>query len=219
MSMGIKSPTTVLFMALAIVSLLGIACLPPDQPPVSNAELQEIVRAEVSSQVATISIGDSNGPGELDALRAEFEIAVMEPLNNLQGEIEDLRNQFFGGNYASNLDIDGLRLELEQVGSMFHSLEFEFARLEQLEELRFEVESIRFSSDPQAEFDLRSDLEQFNFEFQSIRDELEAVGRHIDLELEQLRLETEEVRRFIESVDRDLRIETDSLHRRLEAFR
>ena len=216
MRKGIKSPTTVLFMTFAMVSLLGLACQPPGQPPVSQAALQEIVRAEVSSQIAA---DDRNGPGDLDALRAEFELAVMEPLNNLQRELGELRNEFFGGDYASSLDIEGLRLELEQVRSMFDTLEFEFARRDQLDELRMEIDNVRFSGDPQAEFDLRSELDQFNIEFRSMRNEFETVGQHFNLELEQLRLETEGVRRLIENVEEALRNETDSLHRRIDAVR
>ena len=222
MRKGIKSPTAVLFLALATVStvsLLGIACQPPGQSPVSQTALQEIVRAEVSSQIAITATDDRNGPRDLDAMRAEFELAVMEPLNNLQREVEDLRNEFFGGDYASNLDIEGLRLELEGVRSLFDTLEFEFARRDQLDELRMEIDNVRFSGDPQAEFDRRSYLDRFEFEFQSMRNEFETVGRRFDLELEQLRLETEQLRRLIENVEQALRIETDSLHRRIDAVR
>ena len=82
MRMGIKPPTTVIITALAMVSFLGIACQPPTQPSVSQAALQEIVRAEVSSQMRA---NDRNGPSDLDALRAEIELALAEPMINLQG--------------------------------------------------------------------------------------------------------------------------------------
>ena len=219
MRKGIKPPATVLFMSFVFVSLLSTGCLPPSQTPVSQAELQEIVRAEVSSQIALIALGGRNGPRDLDALRAEFELAVMEPLNDLQGELVELRNEFFGGDYASKLDLEGLRLELERTKSLFDSLEFEFARRDQLDELRMEIDNVRFSAGPQAEIDLRSDLDQFNIEFQSMRNEFESLGRHFELELEQLQLETEGVRRLIENLEETLRIETDSLHRRIDAVR
>ena len=226
MRMEIKSPTTVLLMALAMVSmvsLLGIACQPPGQPPVSQTALQEIVRAEVSSQIAVIAIDDRNGPRELEALRAEIELALAEPLIQLEGELEYLRNEYFGEDYASKLDIEGLGLELEQVRSLFDTvfdtMEFEYARRDQLDELRLEIDNVRFSGDPQAEFNLRSDLDQFNFEFLSMQNEFEKVGRHLDLELDQLRLETEEVRRLVGNVEQALRNEIDSLHRRIDAVR
>ena len=201
MRKGIKSPTAVLLIALAMVSLLGIACQPPGQPQVGQTALQETVRAEVSSQIAIGAINDRNGSRDLEALRVEIELALAEPLINLQGELAELR------------------LELERVRSLFDALEFEFARRDQLDELRMEIDNVRFSDDPQAVFDLRSDLDQFDFEFQSMRDELETVGRHFDLDLEQLQQETEGVRRLIESVEETLRIETDSLHRRIDAVR
>ena len=204
MRKGIKSPTGVLFMALAtvsMVSLLGIACQPPGQPQVGQMALQETVRAEVSSQIAISAIDDKNGSRDLDALREEIELGLAEPLINLQGDLADLR------------------LELERVRAQFDALEFEFARRDQLDELRMEIDNVRFSRDPRAEFDLRSDLDQFEFEFQSIRNEFETLGRQFDLELEQLLLETEGVRRLIENVEETLRIETDSLHRRIDAVR
>ena len=204
MRKGIKSPTGVLFMALAtvsMVSLLGIACQPPGQPQVGQMALQETVRAEVSSQIAISAIDDKNGSRDLDALREEIELGLAEPLINLQGDLADLR------------------LELERVRAQFDALEFEFARRDQLDELRMEIDNVRFSRDPRAEFDLRSDLDQFEFEFQSIRNEFETLGRQFDLELEQLLLETEGVRRLIENVEEALRVETDSLHRRIDAVR
>ena len=204
MRKGIKSPTGVLFMALAtvsMVSLLGIACQPPGQPQVGQMTLQETVRAEVSSQIAIGAINDRNGSRDLEALRVEIELALAEPLINLQGELAELR------------------LELERVRSLFDALEFEFARRDQLDELRMEIDKVRFSDDPRAEFDLRSHLDQFEFEFQSIRNEFETLGRQFDLELEQLLLETDGVRRLIENVEEALRVETDSLHRRIDAVR
>ena len=216
MRMGIKSPTTVLLMALAMVAFLGIACQPPSQPQMSQRALREIVRAEVSSQIA---IDDRSGPGDYEALRAEIELALAEPLINLQGELEYLRNEFFGRDYAPKLDVEGLRLELEGVRSLFDTLEFEFARRDQLDELRMEIDNVRFSGDPQAEFDRRSYLDRFEFEFQSMRNEFETAGRHFDLELEQLRLETEQLRRLIENAEQAFRIETDSLRRRIDAVR
>ena len=204
MRKGIKSPTGVLFMALAtvsMVSLLGIACQPPGQPQVGQMALQETVRAEVSSQIAISAIDDKNGSRDLDALREEIELGLAEPLINLQGDLADLR------------------LELERVRAQFDALEFEFARRDQLDELRMEIDNVRFSRDPRAEFDLRSDLDQFEFEFQSIRNEFETLGRQFDLELEQLLLETDGVRRLIENVEEALRVETDSLHRRIDAVR
>ena len=213
MRKGIKSTTTVLFMAFATVFLLAIAC----QPQVSQTELQEIVRAEVSSQ---ISADARNGPRDFDALRAEFELAVMEPLNNLQGELEDLRDEFFGGDYASNLDVEGLRLELELVRSLFDTLEFEFARRDQLEQLRLEVEDIRFSTDPQSmELEIRSGFDEFGIELNNMRTEFESEGHAFNLELEQLRLEIEGVRRHAENVEEALRNEIDSLNRRMDSFR
>ena len=71
-------------MILLVVSLLGLACQPPGQAPVSQRELQDIVRAEVASQIALAAIDGRNAPRDLDALGAEFELAVMEPLHNLQ---------------------------------------------------------------------------------------------------------------------------------------
>ncbi|MCI0879359.1 MAG: hypothetical protein J4N78_10800 [Chloroflexi bacterium] len=163
--------------------------------------LQETVRAEVSSQIAISAIDDKNGSRDLDALREEIELGLAEPLINLQGDLADLR------------------LELERVRAQFDALEFEFARRDQLDELRMEIDKVRFSDDPRAEFDLRSDLDQFEFEFQSIRNEFETLGRQFDLELEQLLLETDGVRRLIENVEEALRVETDSLHRRIDAVR
>jgi len=204
MRMGIKSPTAVLSLALAtvsMVSLLGIACQPPGQPTVSQRELQEMVRAEVSSQISPITINDRNGPRDLDALRADIELVLAEPLINLQGDLAELR------------------LDLEQVRSLFSGLEFEFARREHLDELRVEIDSIRFSGDPQSEFDLRSDLDQLIFDLQSLQNEFETLGHNFDLELEQLQLEMEEVRRLNENVEEALRNEIDSLHRRIDAIR
>ncbi|MCH8282421.1 MAG: hypothetical protein IIC96_17275 [Chloroflexi bacterium] len=163
--------------------------------------LQETVRAEVSSQIAIGAIDDRNGSRDLEALRVEIELGLAEPLINLQGDLAELR------------------LELERVRSLFDALEFEFARRDQLDELRMEIDNVRFSRDPRAEFDLRSDLDQFEFEFQSIRNEFETLGRQFDLELEQLLLETDGVRRLIENVEEALRVETDSLHRRIDAVR
>ena len=204
MRMGIKSPTAVLSLALAtvsMVSLLGIACQPPGQPSVRQTELQEMVRAEVSSQISPIAIDDRNGPRDLDALRADIELVLAEPLINLQGDLAELG------------------LELEQVRSLFSGLEFEFARREHLDELRVEIDSIRFSGDPQSEFDLRSDLDQLIFDLQSLQNEFESLGHNFDLELEQLQLEMEEIRRLNENVEEALRNETDSLHRRIDAIR
>ena len=147
MRQRIRPPATVLLISLAIVSLLGIACEPPGQPPVSQEELHDIVRAEISSQIAAI---DKNGPGDGDAIRAEIEVVLAEPLIELQGELGQLRNEFFGGDYASNLDIEGLRLDLEQVRALFDSLEFVIP--EHIHEIVVSVVAHRLVMDPQARF-------------------------------------------------------------------
>ena len=108
--------------AVLVLLVAAIACAPAGQQPLSQGEIRQTVQAEVSFQ---LEAAKSDMFQEFGPLRAEMELALAEPLNELQFELADLRNQLPGTDYASRFDLDSLRLDLEEMGSFFGGLEFE----------------------------------------------------------------------------------------------
>ena len=63
-------------------------------------------------------------------------------MDDLRFEFDSLRNQVEGTDPVSRLDLEILSLDIQQVRSRFDGLEFEYARLESLNNLQFQVDDI-----------------------------------------------------------------------------
>ena len=63
-------------------------------------------------------------------------------MDDLRFEFDSLRNQVEGTDSVSKFDPERLSLDIQQVRSRFDGLEFEYARLESLNNLQFQVDDV-----------------------------------------------------------------------------
>ena len=63
-------------------------------------------------------------------------------MDDLCFEFDSLKNQVEGTDPVSRFDLESLSLDIQQVRSRFDGLEFEYARLESLNNLQFQVDDI-----------------------------------------------------------------------------
>ena len=126
--------TPVIVPAMLILLVAAVACEPVEQQGLSRDEIRQVVRVEVNSQTeaAKEEMSQDFGP-----FKDDLEFGMMEPLNELRFEFDDLRNQVQGTDYVSRFDLESIRLDMEEMGSYINSLEFEYARRTDLDELRF----------------------------------------------------------------------------------
>ena len=160
--------TMVFPLALLTVGWLAVACEATGQQPVDQNELRDLVREEVRFQFETLDFNTLPGLGPLEA---NLELALMEPLNNLQFELERLRSRIdgLGVEYAPRLEFENLRLDLEEVRGDMSRLDFEFVRREHLEDLRSEVQDLRNSPGAGGiEIELRSEISRIRFEVEDL---------------------------------------------------
>ena len=61
-------------------------------------------------------------------------------MDDLRFEFDSLRNQVEGTDSVSKFNPERLSLDIQQVRSRFDALEFEYARLESLNNLQFQVD-------------------------------------------------------------------------------
>ena len=117
--------TPVIVPAMLILLVAAVACEPVEQQGLSRDEIRQVVRVEVNSQIeaAKEEMSQDFGP-----FKDDLEFGMMEPLNELRFEFDDLRNQVQGTDYVSRLDLESIRLDMEEMGSYINSLEFEYAR-------------------------------------------------------------------------------------------
>ena len=131
--------TPVIFPAMLILLVAAVACEPVEQQGLSRDEIRQVVRVEVNSQIeaAKEEMSQDFGP-----FKDYLEFGMMEPLNELRFEFDDLRNQVQGTDYVSRFDLESIRLDMEEMGAYINSLEFEYARRTDLDELRFQIDDI-----------------------------------------------------------------------------
>mgnify|MGYP000002835619 CR=1 FL=1 len=98
-----------------------------------------MVRVEVNSQIeaAKEEMSQDFGP-----FKGDMDFQLMQPLNELRFEFGGLRNQVEGAEYVSKFDLESLRLDMQEMGSYIDTLEFEYARRTDLDELRFQIDDI-----------------------------------------------------------------------------
>jgi len=131
--------TPVIVPAMLILLVAAVACEPVEQQGLSRDEIRQVVRVEVNSQIeaAKEEMSQDFGP-----FKDDLEFGMMEPLNELRFEFDDLRNQVQGTDYVSRFDLESIRLDMEEMGSYINSLEFEYARRTDLDELRCQIDDI-----------------------------------------------------------------------------
>ena len=131
--------TPVIVPAMLILLVAAVACEPVEQQGLSRDEIRQVVRVEVNSQIeaAKEEMSQDFGP-----FKDDLEFGMMEPLNELRFEFDDLRNQVQGTDYVSRFDLESIRLDMEEMGFYINSLEFEYARRTDLDELRFQIDDI-----------------------------------------------------------------------------
>ena len=79
---------------------------------------------------------------DLGPSQGDFQFEMMQPLDDLRFEFDSLKNQVEGTDPVSRFDLESLSLDIQQVRSRFDGLEFEYARLESLNNLQFQVDDI-----------------------------------------------------------------------------
>lgn len=203
--------------AVLVLLVAAIACEPVGQEPLNQDEIRQAVQAEVSFQIeaAKEAMFQDFGP-----FQGDMEFALMEPLNELRFEFDGLRNRLEGTDYVSRFDLDSLRLDLEQMGSFFGGLEFEYARRGDLDELRFEIDDISNNlALRDLELNQGSDLDQLRFEIDQTRAMIEDAQNESHLNLGQLRLEVEDMGRFLNEFQADFSLELDRLRLRVDSMR
>lgn len=211
--------TMVFPLALLMVGFLTVACEAGSQQPVDQNELRDLVREEVRFQFETL---DVNTLLDLGSLEANLELALMEPLVNLQFEVEHLRSRVdgLGVEYAPRLEFENLRLDLEEVRGDMGRLDFEFVRRENLEDLRSEVQDLRNSPGAEGiEIELRSEISRIRFEVEDLMANFERTGSQFYADLDQMRFEVEDIRNQIESLQLEFGFQLDSLRLRVDALR
>ena len=129
-----KCLASVVVPAVLILLVAAVACEPAGQQPLDEERIMQAVEDEVRFQIdaTKVEMSQDFGPGQGD-----FQSENMQPLDDLRFELDNLRNQVEGTDPVSRFDLESLSLDIQQVGSKFDSLEFEYARLERLNDLQF----------------------------------------------------------------------------------
>ena len=149
---------------------------------------------------------------------SDFQSEMMQPLDDLRFELDNLRNQVEGTDSVSRFDLDSLSLDIRQVGSRFDGLEFEYARLENLNDLQFQVDDINNNlALRDLDADQGSDLDQLRFEIYETRGMIEDAKSEVHLELEQLRLQIEDLERVLSDFQGDFGLELERINSRIDA--
>ena len=149
---------------------------------------------------------------------SDFQSEMMQPLDDLRFELDNLRNQVEGTDSVSRFDLDSLSLDIRQVGSRFDGLEFEYARLENLNDLQFQVDDINNNlALRDLDADQGSDLDQLRFEIYETRGMIEDAKSEAHLELEQLRLQVEDLERVLSDFQGDFGLELERLNSRIDS--
>ena len=180
-----KHLASVVVPAMLIPLVAAVACEPAGQQPLDEERIMQAVEEEVRFQIeaAKAEMSQDFNPGNGD-----FQSEMMQPLDDLRFELDNLRNQVEGTDPVSRFDLDSLSLDIQQVGSNFDSLEFEYARLESLNDLRFQIDDINNNlALKDLDSDQGSDVDQLRFEIDETRGMIEDAQSEAHLELEQLR--------------------------------
>lgn len=208
-------PKVAVFFWMPVLFVAVVACQPTTQQPFNEGELRQLVQEEVRAQAGEFN---PDIPGDFGPLKAELELEMMEPLTNLQFELDEVRNQLFGEEYAPRIDLDSLRLDLEQIRADFESSGIEFARRDRLDQLQFEVEGLRNSLDRRdLETHQGSGFHEIRFELEQYQSNMDVAGREFNISLEQLQLDMEDIRQSLQNVETDIFIQLDGLRLLIEA--
>ena len=123
-----------------------------------------------------------------------------------------------GTDQVSRFDLESLSLYIQQVGSRFDGLEFEYARLESLNNLQFQVDDI--NNNPalwELDADQGSDMNQLRFEIDETRGMIEDAKSEAHLELEQLCLQVEDLDRVLSDFQGDFDLELERFNSRIDS--
>ena len=200
---------------MLILLVAAVACEPAGQQPLDEERIMQAVEEEVRFQIeaAKAEMSHDFGPGNGD-----FQSEMMQPLDDLRFELDNLRNQVEGTYPVSRFDLDSLSLDIQQVGSNFDSLEFEYARLESLNDLRCQIDDINNNlALKDLDSDQGSDVDQLRFEIDEIRGMIEDAQSEAHLELEQLRFQVEDLERALSDLQGDFGLELERLNSRIDA--
>ena len=175
-----------------------------------------MVRVEVNSQIeaAKEEMSQDFGP-----FKGDMDFQLMQPLNELRFEFDGLRNQVEGAEYVSKFDLESLRLDMQEMGSYIDTLEFEYARRTDLDELRFQIDDI---NNDMALRDLESnqssDIANLWLGMEETKATIEDERNQTNLNLDQLRLEIQNVERFLNDFQANFNFELDTLRLRVDAL-
>jgi hypothetical protein len=210
-----KCLASVVVPAVLILLVAAVACEPAGQQPLDEERIMQAVEDEVRFQIdaAKVEMSQDFGPGQGD-----FQSENMQPLDDLRFELDNLRNQVEGTDPVSRFDLESLSLDIQQVGSKFDSLEFEYARLERLNDLQFQVDDINNNlALKDLDSDQGSDLNQLRFEIDETRGMIEDAQSEAHLELEQLRFQVEDLERALSDFQGDFGLELERFNSRIDA--
>lgn len=118
-----KHLASVVIPAALILLVAAVACELAGQQPLDEGRIMQAVEDEVRFQIeaAKEEMSQDFGPSQGD-----FQFEMMQPLDDLRIEFDSLKNQVEGTDPVSRFD----------------GLEFEYARLESLNNLQFQVDDI-----------------------------------------------------------------------------
>ena len=123
--------------------MAAVACELAGQQPLDEGRIMQAVEDEVRFQIEAAKEGMSQ---DFDPSQGDFQFEMMQPkmqpLDDLRFEFDSLKNQMEGTDPVSRFDLESLSLDIQQVRSRFDGLEFEYARLESLNNLQFQVDDI-----------------------------------------------------------------------------
>ncbi len=203
--------------AMLVLLVAAVACAPIEQQPLNQDEIRQVVRAEVNFQIeaAKQEMSQDFGPS-----RDDIEFGIMQPLNELRFEFDDLRNRVEGTDYVSRFDLESLRLDMQEMGYSIGSLEFEYARRTELDEVRSHVDYIANNLESR---DLGSnqgsDFDQLMFEIDETRAILADTQNQSNLNFDQLRLEVVNLDRVLREFQSNFNFELESLRLRVDSMR
>ncbi len=209
--------TSVIIPAMLVLLAAAVACEPVEQQGLSRDEIRQVVRVEVNSQIeaAKEEMSQDFGP-----FRGDMEFEMMQPLNELRFEFDDLRNQVEGTDYVSKFDLESLRLDMQEMGSYVNSLEFEYARRTDLDELRFQIDDINNNMALRdLESNQSSDIAQLWLGIEENQAMIEDERNQSNLNIDQLRLEIQNLERFLNDFQANFNLELDTLRSRLDIIR
>tara|TARA_B100001167_G_scaffold108369_1_gene66446 strand:- start:92 stop:541 length:450 start_codon:yes stop_codon:yes gene_type:complete len=118
-----KHLASVVIPAALILLVAAVACELAGQQPLDEGRIMQAVEDEVRFQIeaAKEEMSQDFGPSQGD-----FQFEMMQPLDDLRFEFDSLKNQVEGTDPVSRFD----------------GLEFEYARLESLNNLQFQVDDV-----------------------------------------------------------------------------